>query len=112
MSTIPFETILGIIALEIADAEKALGDAKCAEDTLAAHLCGRVSGLLDILDRLSGLQDPSLGGRVGRRGAPRGHHQGQAGGRRRRREEGSDEEDRRAPRQGGALRPPHELSMN
>lgn len=59
MSTVPFETILGVIALEIAEAEKAIGDAKCTEDTLAAHLCGRVSGLLDILDRLSGLQDPS-----------------------------------------------------
>lgn len=59
MKTVPFDTILALIALAVHDAEKQLGDDNCNGDIAAAHLCGRVSGLMEILHRVSNLQDPS-----------------------------------------------------
>lgn len=59
MKTVPFDTILALIALAVHDAEQQLGDDNCNGDIAAAHLCGRVSGLMEILHRVSNLQDPA-----------------------------------------------------
>lgn len=59
MKTVPFDTILALIALDIHDTEQALGDDHCGGDITAAHLCGRLSGLREVLHRVNNLQDPA-----------------------------------------------------
>ncbi len=57
--TIGFEVVLATIAVLAEDAERALGDDNCHGDIEAAHLCGRISGILEVLQLISNLQDPS-----------------------------------------------------
>lgn len=56
---IGFEAVLATVAAMVEDADKDLGDDNCGADIAAAHLCGRVSGMLEVLSRLNNLQEPN-----------------------------------------------------